>query len=671
MTKNFKLVLALVLSIMMLMVAMAPALATEPTKYITISDQHNVTVAGQTFKAYKLFDVTYTSADANAPHAYTLSKSSPFYSEALLSATAPASGMAKVLWDNFTFTATTDTTKVVVMPKEGFTTEAAARAFADAMTEYLASITNDSYVTEATAGATDDSVKIDLDTLGDGYYLVTGSAKAKDGKDPANIVTTAVAITTNDPVATILVKADAPSIDKKIDEGAVDKTGEIDSADKTEDTHAVGDKVPYVIETAVPYMTGYDSYWFVVTDELSGGLTYNDDMAIVLNYKTLVSGTHYDVTYSKTADGPYTSTVPDNYAEGDALFIKIAFKSFINWAGTTKATADQVSFYSAAGVNVAVNGEMTSYENTTIDITYSATLNNSAVIGNEGNPNTVKLIYSTNPGTDYDGDQPGPDNDKPIGTTPESKVKTYTTGFELLKWAEKTGDPNWQALAGATFTLEGAGLNKITEVKDDSYTQANDGTFYKLADGTYSSTAPTDATKAYYVEYAGTNGVDTPKYKPTSTVKYTKEGLDSADNIKYTVTTDATGKLSFTGLPEGTYTLTEIEAPTGYNKLEKPIIIKLTATNLDGNLANKVTWTGKKYNQGETEPTEANINVIGSTKISPNNDKLFDVEVENNSGLELPSTGGIGTTIFYVAGSIMVLAAAILLITKRRMGVND
>lgn len=43
------------------------------------------------------------------------------------------------------------------------------------------------------------------------------------------------------------------------------------------------------------------------------------------------------------------------------------------------------------------------------------------------------------------------------------------------------------------------------------------------------------------------------------------------------------------------------------------------------------------------------------------------VHVINYTGTELPSTGGIGTTIFYVAGSVLVLAAAVLLITKKRM----
>ena len=49
----------------------------------------------------------------------------------------------------------------------------------------------------------------------------------------------------------------------------------------------------------------------------------------------------------------------------------------------------------------------------------------------------------------------------------------------------------------------------------------------------------------------------------------------------------------------------------------------------------------------------------------------FKITIDNKKGVELPSTGGIGTTIFYVAGSILVLAAAILLVTKRRMSAED
>ena len=77
------------------------------------------------------------------------------------------------------------------------------------------------------------------------------------------------------------------------------------------------------------------------------------------------------------------------------------------------------------------------------------------------------------------------------------------------------------------------------------------------------------------------------------------------------------------------YTLVEIDAPDGYNKLEDEVKVTVNATN----------------------------------------DSL--IKVENKSGTELPSTGGIGTTIFYILGAALMLGAAVLLITKRRMNIAD
>ena len=102
------------------------------------------------------------------------------------------------------------------------------------------------------------------------------------------------------------------------------------------------------------------------------------------------------------------------------------------------------------------------------------------------------------------------------------------------------------------------------------------------------------------------------------------------------ITTDATGKFKIEGLDAGTYYLKETEAPAGYNKLDT--VVKVV---IDHN---------GKINATEDQPA-------GATQI----------EVENKSGSELPETGGMGTTNFYVLGSILVLGAAVLLITKKRM----
>ncbi|MDO5400559.1 MAG: SpaH/EbpB family LPXTG-anchored major pilin [Eubacteriales bacterium] len=101
-------------------------------------------------------------------------------------------------------------------------------------------------------------------------------------------------------------------------------------------------------------------------------------------------------------------------------------------------------------------------------------------------------------------------------------------------------------------------------------------------------------------------------------------------------TTPENGKFTLKGLDAGTYYLHEIKAPDGYNKLAGPVTI-----TIDEN--------GK----------------VNATTDEPNG--VEEVKVLNQSGTELPSTGGVGTTLFYIFGGILMVGAVVLLITKKRM----
>lgn len=116
------------------------------------------------------------------------------------------------------------------------------------------------------------------------------------------------------------------------------------------------------------------------------------------------------------------------------------------------------------------------------------------------------------------------------------------------------------------------------------------------------------------------------------------------DTAVDTITTGETGELVINGLADGTYYLTETKAPKGYNLLREPV--KVTIGHKDAN--GKLTETSFVADQTEMDTSGV-------------------VKVENNAGAELPSTGGIGTTVFYVLGSAMALGAVILLVTKKRM----
>lgn len=120
------------------------------------------------------------------------------------------------------------------------------------------------------------------------------------------------------------------------------------------------------------------------------------------------------------------------------------------------------------------------------------------------------------------------------------------------------------------------------------------------------------------------------KWIEVAAADQTPEKLAANTNITV-VTTDKDGKAAFNGLENGTYELIEVAAPAGYNLLTEPV-------------------------EAEIAGTDADVATLTVSKT-----------VVNNSGTALPSTGGIGTTIFYIVGGAMVLTGGVLLITKRRL----
>ena len=117
------------------------------------------------------------------------------------------------------------------------------------------------------------------------------------------------------------------------------------------------------------------------------------------------------------------------------------------------------------------------------------------------------------------------------------------------------------------------------------------------------------------------------------------EGICSAGYV------DENGVLTFEGLGDGEYTITELVSPAGYNLLSQPIHLVIESTpSLTG-----CVWTASI----DGEPVSLTGDVIAFT-------------VENKSGTQLPSTGGIGTTIFYAVGVLLVVGCAAVLFIRRR-----
>lgn len=133
-------------------------------------------------------------------------------------------------------------------------------------------------------------------------------------------------------------------------------------------------------------------------------------------------------------------------------------------------------------------------------------------------------------------------------------------------------------------------------------------------------------------------------------ITYTVVPADYSAEVGETVTTTIeAGEISIHGLDDDTtYYLYEIKAPDGYN-------LKKDATQFKINADYDTTDTSKK-------PT---VTVIIDDAGTQSDD--LKVSIENQSGTQLPSTGGMGTTIFYVLGSILLIGAGVLLVTKKKM----
>ncbi len=428
-----------------------------------------------------------------------------------------------------------------------------------------------------------------------GYYLV----KDKDGsQDGANEAYTLYVTQVVDDTLTIVPKADVPKTDKKI----VEDGNKVDTNEAS-----IGDEVNYEITGTMPSnIADYKTYYYMFTDTLSKGLTYKEN-----SIKVTVNGV--DVTkYFYKGVGTYDKTTGTTIEVG---IIDLKALSLLTDLGV---------------------GDIT--KGTKVVLTYTAILNENAVIAGDGNPNDVKLSYSNDPNNSGDGSTTPPEKpekptpEHPTGETPKIEVVTYTTELTILKKDEYN-----KFLPGVEFTLTGNGVN-IVLVTEEAFTEAADGEYWKLKDGTYTTTAPTmaDDETDNSADYDDVNK----KYEKTTTVVTKGNVGETATDVVGVVGAD--GTVTFKGLGVGEYTITETKTLPGYNTIEP---IKFTLT------FNAETKSFASDNK--------NVTVGGYNTL--------ETSIVNQKGSLLPSTGGIGTTIFYVVGGILVIGAGILLVAKKRM----
>lgn len=245
-------------------------------------------------------------------------------------------------------------------------------------------------------------------------------------------------------------------------------------------------------------------------------------------------------------------------------------------------------------------------------VTYDATLNAKAEIGLPGNPNSVDLQFSNNPNGDG------------LGRTTEDKVIVFTYELDGTK-------------------VDGANID----------TKLGDAEFV-LFNGAHTRVAHIENGKIVgWVNLPA--GYNQGNYKEIPYEAW--ETLNADTNVIMTSTAD--GVFGVSGLDDGTVYLLEIKAPTGYNLMERDVRIDIAATTANGQ-----NWNGA----ANTAFTALTIAVNQGNAQNGNTDTgVVNVTVTNNQGSTLPETGGMGTTLFYVIGGLLVVSAGTLLVVRFRM----
>ena len=158
-------------------------------------------------------------------------------------------------------------------------------------------------------------------------------------------------------------------------------------------------------------------------------------------------------------------------------------------------------------------------------------------------------------------------------------------------------------------------------------------------------------------------------FKLEKLIKGKDGAADTWTTVKEFTVDETTTSFTFSGLDDGQYKLTETKTPAGYNTID-PIYFVIEATHDETADAptlktlNAYLTDANGNKQTEMKDGES-VNIdLGTVDLTAGS---ITTTVVNNSGSELPSTGGIGTTIFYVLGGVLVLAAVVLLVTKKRM----
>lgn len=349
-----------------------------------------------------------------------------------------------------------------------------------------------------------------------GYYLIAETTIGTADGEEATLV---ILNTAKDDDITVKTKESTVTVEKKVKD---QKPAETEATWKDGAAYNIKDDVPFKLTGTISENIGaYKTYKYEFQDELSAGLTFNEG-----SVKVTIDGTE----------------ITDGYA-------------VTNNDGKLNITFDDLK---------KVTPEVELTKDSKVVVEYTAKLNDAAVIGQAGNPNKVKLVFSNNPYGDGEGE------------TPEDKVIVFTFQLDVNKV-----DGNKKPLEGAGFTL-------------------------------------------YRVTEAGEVAV--------------------GEEVKGGTT------FNFKGLDEGKYIIKETTVPTGYNKADD---LEFTVSAV--------------YDEEAADPKLTELTVDPADKITVTlSEGKLSTNFVNMAGEELPSTGGVGRTMIYLLGAVLVVLAGVQLVVRKK-----
>lgn len=357
-------------------------------------------------------------------------------------------------------------------------------------------------------------------------------------------------------------------------------------------------------------------------------------------------------------------TLPANYDEYDTYyyefhdslatqFDKPEDSSFVVMIDGNKINASNYELTVTAGSGTTNHDISVKFDNlkdieridkdSVITVQYDTALNSTAVVGGNGQENEVYLTYSNNPNNSGAGNT---DN----GETPKDKVIVFTYALEFNK----------------TF-FEGTSELTDKEIFDGTYENLK----FNLKDenGDKISVIPYVGTENYDYVIVDSDSTDANKTTDLELNLVSLDGSTISDETKATwkskddVPKGAKLVIRIKGLDSATYTIDET-VPEGfaYNAVTGETVKIDTGVTYkqdwnDGAVSN--IYSGIDYKFGKAD--EKNDVTSGTAEGT----------IENKKGSQLPSTGGMGTTIFYLGGGAMVAVAGVFLITKKRMGKSE